>query len=83
MKRIDTHANDIAVDQLRTSRGTLGLTQKELAGIVGLSKQQVVDYENFRATVPGGLILQVQKIMKAKSKQPTTTRRKGDRRKVA
>jgi len=85
MKRIDTKANDLAVEQLRSSRGILGFTQKELAAIVGLkSSQQIADYETYRATVPAGLIIQVQRMIanrKKKSAKARTDRRKGDRRK--
>ena len=62
--RIKTESNKLAVAALKGSRKRLGLTQKALAGITGLSVQMIADYETYRARVPAGLILQVQQLEK-------------------
>lgn len=67
--RIKTESNKLAVTTLKESRKRLGLTQKTLAGIVGLSKQMIADYETHRAKVPAGLILQVQQLEKMRGQQ--------------
>jgi len=58
-----------ALNFLKTSRAQLLLTQKELAAITGYKLQQIVDYENQRARVPGDLVLQLQAMLRAQKKQ--------------
>ena len=73
MKRVDTKENDYAVSQLKAYRKKLGLTQSELAAIVGMDgKQKIADYETYRAKVPAGVILQVQKMVSRKPRKSGT-----------
>ena len=73
MKRVDTKENDYAVSQLKAYRKKLGLTQAELAAIVGMDgKQKIADYETYRAKVPAGVILQVQKMVSRKPRKSVT-----------
>lgn len=73
MKRVDTKENDYAVSQLKAYRKKLGLTQAELAAIIGMDgKQKIADYETYRAKVPAGVILQVQKMVARKPRRKNT-----------
>jgi transcriptional regulator with XRE-family HTH domain len=50
-------------------RKKLGLTQKELAGLLGTSRSNIANYET-RVMPPGNIILRIIELQKVSSKTP-------------
>lgn len=67
-KRINTPANDKAVEALVSGRSKLGMTQKELSCVTGVKKQHIVDCERYRIRVTAGLLLQVEALLQSRDK---------------
>lgn len=48
---------------IRSARKRLGLSQQDFAGLIGVARWSVSDYETGRCQPPGGLVLKVQQIL--------------------
>ena len=48
---------------IKSARRRLGLSQEEFAGLVGVARYSISDYETGRCQPPGGLVLKIQRIL--------------------
>ena len=58
----DTHANSFR-ERLRAARKDLGLTQKQLAELTGLSRRSIVHYENHGNHPPLDVLIQLARVL--------------------
>ena len=66
----DAHmeSKELTANYIRKARKGLKLTQKQLAGILGVHRDSIANYETARAMPSGSLILGLQKILKRMKK---------------
>jgi len=55
---------EVTAQYVRKARKRLKLTQKQLAGLLGIKRDSIANYELARAMPPGDVILNLQKILK-------------------